>query len=115
VDQSVQEALCSYDWPGNVRELENMMERLVALSMGDTIHFENLPIEYRLTVSKEKEDENAFNKAMDAFQQNFIIKVFEREGWNLVATAKALGIPLSTLKYKIKKLELSKFFPYKDR
>ena len=83
--------------------------------MGDTIYFEDLPMEYRLATLKEKENENAFNKAVDAFQQNFIIKVFEREGWNQVATAKALGIPLSTLKYKVKKLELFKLHPFKDR
>lgn len=30
-------ALIAYDWPGNVRELENTIERLVVITMGDTI------------------------------------------------------------------------------
>jgi DNA-binding NtrC family response regulator len=37
------EALEAYAWPGNVRELENMVERLVALTEGDVIRFEDLP------------------------------------------------------------------------
>jgi DNA-binding NtrC family response regulator len=39
------EALEQYAWPGNVRELENLVERLVALTEGDTIHIEDLPVE----------------------------------------------------------------------
>jgi DNA-binding NtrC family response regulator len=39
------EALEQYAWPGNVRELENLVERLVALTEGDVIHIEDLPIE----------------------------------------------------------------------
>jgi two-component system response regulator AtoC len=30
----------NYSWPGNVRELKNMIERLIILSDGDVIHFE---------------------------------------------------------------------------
>lgn len=37
------EALESYQWPGNVRELENVMERTVALTEGDTITLNDLP------------------------------------------------------------------------
>lgn len=33
----------SHDWPGNVRELENTIERVVALTPGDTICVSNLP------------------------------------------------------------------------
>lgn len=32
-----------YSWPGNVRELENIVERLVVVTPGDTITPENLP------------------------------------------------------------------------
>ncbi len=37
------EALESYQWPGNVRELENLMERVAALTEGDTITLQDLP------------------------------------------------------------------------
>jgi two-component system response regulator AtoC len=36
-------ALEQYNWPGNVRELENMVERTVALTEGETISLDDLP------------------------------------------------------------------------
>jgi DNA-binding NtrC family response regulator len=39
------EVLEHHLWPGNVRELENLVERLVALTEGDVIHIEDLPVE----------------------------------------------------------------------
>ena len=39
------EALESYLWPGNIRELQNLMERLVVLNRGTTIHLSDLPQE----------------------------------------------------------------------
>lgn len=41
--QETRRALESYDWPGNVRELENTIERIVALTPGETIEMEDLP------------------------------------------------------------------------
>ncbi len=38
-------ALLRYDWPGNVRELENALEYAVAVSKGQTIHLQDLPVE----------------------------------------------------------------------
>lgn len=43
INKHALEALEEYAWPGNVRELENMVERLVALTEGDVIHYEDLP------------------------------------------------------------------------
>ncbi len=37
------ELLKSYRWPGNIRELENIIERQVILSKGDTLTFRDLP------------------------------------------------------------------------
>lgn len=37
------ERLMAYGWPGNVRELENVIERAVVLSRGDTIDVASLP------------------------------------------------------------------------
>ncbi len=37
------QALEAYDWPGNVREMENVIERTVALTDGETIERRDLP------------------------------------------------------------------------
>jgi len=115
ISQRALDALSSYDWPGNVRELENMIERLVAVLDGDTIHLEDIPIEYRISSFQQQQQEALLEKATQAFEQNFILKALERQSWNQIATAKALGIPVSTLKYKLKKLNLLKHFPPKNK
>jgi hypothetical protein len=43
---------------------------------------------------------------VDAFARNYLIRALESNGWNTTATAKALGMPLSTLKFKMTKLEV---------
>ena len=40
VPQSVMDALQRYAWPGNVRELENVVERAMISSSGDTLHLD---------------------------------------------------------------------------
>jgi formate hydrogenlyase transcriptional activator len=37
IPTSVLEALTSYDWPGNIRELQNVVERSVILTKGNTL------------------------------------------------------------------------------
>jgi len=40
---SAMDYLSAYEWPGNVRQLENVIERCVVLSSGDTVGAEDLP------------------------------------------------------------------------
>ena len=47
-----------------------------------------------------------FKHATNAFERNFIVRSLEKCGWNVTNTAEYLGIPLSTLKYKMDKLEV---------
>ena len=100
--------LSSYWWPGNIRELENLIERLVAVSDKEWITEEDLPLEYhfaKLDVSPTT-GEALFQEACDTFERNFIIRALEKSDWNVTATARYLGIPLSTLKHKMARLDL---------
>jgi DNA-binding NtrC family response regulator len=100
--------LGSYWWPGNIRELENLIERLVAVSDKDWITDEDLP--YELHVARLDAEgpatENLLDRAVSTFERNFIIRALEKGGWNVTATARTLGIPLSTLKFKMDRLEI---------
>jgi formate hydrogenlyase transcriptional activator len=40
VDRRAMDLLMSYHWPGNVRELENIIERAMIVSRGDTLRVE---------------------------------------------------------------------------
>ena len=100
--------LCSYWWPGNIRELENLIERLVAVSDKEWITDEDLPYELHVAQldTQGPTTENLLERALSTFERNFIIRALEKSSWNVTATARALGIPLSTLKFKMDKLEI---------
>jgi DNA-binding NtrC family response regulator len=100
--------LSAYWWPGNIRELENLIERLVAVSDGDWIADEDLPYEFHVAQldANAPGAENLLERALSTFERNFIVRALEKGGWNVTATAKSLGIPLSTLKFKMDRLEI---------
>jgi len=95
-------------WPGNIRELENLIERLVAVSDKEFISDEDLPLEFHFAQLEPKggHGDRLFEEATNTFERNFILRALEKCGWNVTASAEYLGIPLSTLKYKMDKLEV---------
>jgi DNA-binding NtrC family response regulator len=108
IADSTLEILASYWWPGNIRELENLIERLVAVSDKDWITDEDLPYEFHVGQldTQAPTNENRLERAVSTFERNFIIRALEKSSWNVTATARALGIPLSTLKFKMDRLEI---------
>src|SRR6266571_52277 len=100
--------LKKYWWPGNIRELENLIERLVAVSDKDYIAEEDLPLEFHFAQlePRERGDDSLFEEATNTFERNFLLRALEKCGWNVTGTAEYLGIPLSTLKYKMDKLDV---------
>jgi DNA-binding NtrC family response regulator len=108
IAESTMQILCSYWWPGNIRELENLIERLVAVSDKEWITDEELPYELHVAQldTQGPTTENLLERAVSTFERNFIIRALEKSSWNVTGTARALGIPLSTLKFKMDKLEI---------
>jgi two-component system response regulator AtoC len=108
IDQSAMRVLQAYWWPGNIRELENLFERLVAVNDKEWIGDGDLPYEFHLAplVKPDQLTEALLDRACEMFERNFILKALERSAWNVTATARNLGIPLSTLKHKMERLEV---------
>jgi DNA-binding NtrC family response regulator len=103
--------LGSYWWPGNIRELENLVERLVAISEKSWITEDDLPFEFRMAEldCTDRKGESLFQEAMAAFERNLLVRALEKNGWNVTATARYLGLPLSTMKFKLEKLDVREF------
>ena len=103
--------LTAYWWPGNIRELENLVERLVAIIDKAWITEDDLPFEFRMAEldRDERKGESLFQEAMTAFERNLLIRALEKNGWNVTGTARYLGLPLSTLKFKLEKLDVREF------
>ncbi len=108
IAESTMQILSSYWWPGNIRELENLIERLVAVSDKEWITDEDLPYELHVAQldTQGPANEKLLERAVSTFERNFIIRALEKSGWNVTGTARALGIPLSTLKFKMDRLEI---------
>jgi DNA-binding NtrC family response regulator len=107
IAESTVRMLTHYWWPGNIRELENLIERLVATAEGEWITDDDLPLEFHVAeLDHQKSDGSLLDRALSTFERNFIIRALERSGWHVTQTARYLGVPLSTLKFKMDRLEI---------
>ncbi len=100
------EALLEYDWPGNVRELENVIERLVVLTIGPRLGVEFLPENMlRNLPDSAVADETTLEGATRALKRRMISGALQSEGGNKVAAARRLGISRSYLHRLISEFE----------
>ena len=81
----------------------------MAVSDREFITDEDLPMDYHLAKFEAApvNGDALFQDACDTFERNFLLRALEKKDWNVTATARHLGIPLSTLKHKMTRLELS--------
>jgi two-component system, NtrC family, response regulator AtoC len=106
LEPALVEALLEYDWPGNVRELENVIERLVVLSVGPKLGVEFLPENMLRTLpGTEPTDETTLEGAVAALRRRMIAAALQIEGGNKVAAARRLGISRSYLHRLISEFE----------
>jgi DNA-binding NtrC family response regulator len=109
IAESTLKILSAQYWPGNIRELENLIARLVAVTEKEWLTDEDLPYDFLVNPGAGQgapSSGNTFDQAVDAFARNYLIRALESNGWNITATAKALSMPLSTLKFKMTKLDV---------
>ncbi|MCL7489713.1 MAG: sigma-54 dependent transcriptional regulator [Desulfobulbaceae bacterium] len=108
ISPEVADILTNYDYPGNVRELENIIERGVALTRGDTIDPEQLPDDLRGMVFKTfRRAENGGIPSLEDHEREYIKWVLNETEGNKTLAAKHLGIDRVSLWRKMKKYELS--------
>ena len=109
IDRNTLEQCQSYSWPGNIRELQNIVERSVILSSGDTFWIEKA---WLASIQPPRQEfagplpdtlQNQERKMIETALAESKGKVSGPEG----AAAK-LGIPRSTLETKIKQLGIKK-------
>jgi len=92
--------LMSYTWPGNIRELENFIEHLLIVTRSLKITKEDV-----LNLMERKSVGKAKIKTLEELELDYIKHVLNLTGGNKKKASELLGIDLSTLYRKIKKLE----------
>jgi len=76
IDQQVLECFKKYSWPGNIRELENLIERIILLTKGESISLDDIPDEIKTTQDLEVQDhekggKNQFEEYLLREMENF--------------------------------------------
>ncbi len=104
IDEAALAALQSYAFPGNVRELENILERALALCENETIEAADLQLP-ELGSPADSETATLGEMTRD-LEKEHIINALEHNRWNQSAAARALGLTLRQLRYRIEKLKL---------
>jgi formate hydrogenlyase transcriptional activator len=101
IPDEVMTVLQAHDWPGNIRELQNFIERAVLFSPGSVLR---LPLGLRQT-APQRSDATARTLA-DADREH-ILETLEQANWLIGGqdgAANRLGLPRTTLIYKMRKL-----------
>jgi PAS domain S-box-containing protein len=113
VDKKTMDLLQAYGWPGNIRELQNIIERSVILSSGEILLVDESWFAKEIpTPRRRAETPEPFTPDRNPGSEREIIEAALAECRGRVSgpsgAALRLGIPQSTLAYKIKVLGISK-------
>jgi formate hydrogenlyase transcriptional activator len=104
VPSAVLEALVRYPWPGNIREMQNVIERAVILSPGQSLQ---IPLnDLQLAVARSPMPASPARTLTDV-EREHILGVLRETGWVLAGSqgaAARLGMKRSSLQWKMKKL-----------
>jgi DNA-binding NtrC family response regulator len=110
IDKNTLELCRAYQWPGNIRELQNIIERSVILCSSDTFW-----VDAAWLSSQEPPRPELSSPLIETLQnqEKEIIEAALAESKGKVAgsngAAAKLGIPPSTLDWKIKQLKIKKY------
>ncbi len=101
--------LLEYDYPGNARELRNLVERAAILTRGATITEQQLPARASRPAAPPVVvvDEPAAVPIADDDLKGRILRALEEARWNRRDAATALGMPYSTLRFRMRRLGIS--------
>jgi PAS domain S-box-containing protein len=104
IPASVMNTLLNYHWPGNIRELENVLERAVLSSPGTKLRL----------VDELKKPSKAVNKSLktlEAVERDYIVQTLKQTRWKVGGkngAAEILGLDRSTLRGRMRKLDIQK-------
>jgi formate hydrogenlyase transcriptional activator len=106
------DALCDYPWPGNVRELENFVERSVILSQSSDLQAPLGELKAPTSATSQSLNYSMTDSApgplsLEEMERKHIGEILERTKGVIGGkggAAEVVGLPISTLRNRMKKL-----------
>lgn len=97
----------NYDWPGNVREMANILERIIYITEGDTIHIHHLPF-FLQSMRKEsaKLQPTLLKHLREDMEKEALLHAIRISNDNKNKAARLLGIHRTALYKKMKKFNI---------
>lgn len=111
-DETLQ-MLMEYEFPGNIRELENIIERAIVMSNGNTLTLKDFPESIvegmkpnRSNQTLSKKEEQGLTFLVNHYEKKLIREILKKNTGNISKAAKELKINRTTLRYKMEKYGL---------
>jgi len=104
IPKKVMETLTHYSWPGNIRELENVIERAMINTVDGKLQLADKLGPPRMKLIQEL-------KSLNEVERDYIVEVLKRVNWKISgknSAAEILQLDRSTLRSRMKKLDISK-------
>lgn len=104
IPEDVMEVLKAHDWPGNIRELQNFIERAVVLSSESVLR---IPLNaLKQILNRSSESASTALTLADAEREHILEVLRQTDGQigGSHGAAERLGLPRTTLVYKMRKL-----------
>ncbi len=101
--------LKAYGWPGNIRELENVIERAIILADGSVLDVD--PEQLSIVAESPVKLAQRSDASLDKVTSEYIKLVLEQTHWIIEGpkgAARILNMQPSTLRYRMKKLDIAK-------
>jgi transcriptional regulator with GAF, ATPase, and Fis domain len=101
IPDEVMAVLKAHNWPGNIRELQNFIERAVLFSPGSVLR---LPLDLKQAV---KQSSESVARTLADADREHILETLKQADWMIGGqdgAAHRLGLPRTTLIYKMRKL-----------
>ncbi|HEX2932011.1 MAG TPA: sigma 54-interacting transcriptional regulator, partial [Candidatus Binatia bacterium] len=116
VPAQVMREFTEYNWPGNIRELLNVIERAVIVSSDGVLRLPD-PLSQPTTPASESKasKESTTVATADEAERENILRALEATGWRIngpKGAAAMLKLHPSTLRFRMKKLRLTKVSGY---
>jgi formate hydrogenlyase transcriptional activator len=110
INQKCLQLFQAYGWPGNVRELQNVIERAVILSEGETFSVDETSLKRELPPTERRS--STLNSALVTQEKEMIEAALAASQGQIsgpTGAAAKLGLPARTLDSKIKRLKINKY------